>query len=233
MKAIFFDVDDTLYDQVDTFQRAYDTVFGERFELDIKELYKARGRRSDEVFEASQKGIITMEEMYIYRGQKAFEDIGIEITAEEALALQEAYARNQADLAMPEPTRRLLDDLKKQDVVLGVITNGPSAHQWKKVNVLKLQNWIKKENLIISGDVGINKPDRGIFEEAKSRISTEIEELWFVGDNYANDIQGAKNAGWKALWLNRWRKKLQQEDVQPDVMAYDDLEMSEKIRAIL
>lgn len=232
MKAIFFDVDDTLYDQVDTFQRAYDTVFGERFELDIKELFKARGRRSDEVFEASQKGIITMEEMYIYRGQKAFEDIGIEITADEALALQEAYARCQANLIMPETTRQMLDNLKKQDILLGVITNGPSAHQWKKVNVLKLQSWMKKENLIVSGDIGINKPDRGIFDEAKARIGSEIEEFWFVGDNYANDILGAKNAGWKALWLNRWRKKLQPEDIQPDVMVYDDREMSEQIRGI-
>lgn len=233
MKAIFFDIDDTLYDQVDTFRRAYDEVFGERFDLDIKELFKARGRRSDEVFEASQNGLISMEEMYIYRGQKAFEDVGIAITAEEALAFQAAYARNQANLIMPETTRQLLDELKEREVLLGVITNGPSAHQWKKVNALKMQRWAEKKNLIVSGDIGINKPDAGIFDEAKARAAAAIEEFWYVGDNYVNDIVGAKKAGWKALWLNRWRKELKPEEVQPDAMAYDEQEMAEKIRAVL
>lgn len=233
MKAIFFDVDDTLYDQVDTFRRAYEEVFGDRFTLDIKELFKARSRRSDEVFEDSQTGKITMEAMYIYRGQKAFEDLGYEITEEEALEFQAAYARNQANLIMPECTKKLLDELKEKGIVMGTITNGPSAHQRKKVNALHLEQWMPQENLIISGDIGIIKPNRGIFDVARERAGAEENEMWFVGDAYLNDIIGAKGAGWHALWINRWKKELAEDEVQPDVMVYDEEEMCERIRELL
>lgn len=229
-KAIFFDVDDTLYNQMDTFGRAYKEVFGDRFDLNMNELFEARSRRGDEVFEDSQKGIITMEAMHIYRGQKAFADLGAEITEEEALEFQYAYARNQQKLIMPEVIKQLLDELKEQEVILGVITNGPSAHQWNKVNVLNMKQWIPEQNLIVSGDLGINKPDRRIFDAARERA--DAEECWFVGDSYVNDIVGGHNAGWKTIWLNRTRRELQPGETQPDVMVYDEKEMCEKIRAI-
>ena len=229
MKAIFFDVDDTLYDQVDTFRRAYEEVFGNRFELDIRELFKARSRRSDEVFEDSQTGKITMEAMYIHRGQKAFEDLGFSITVEEALEFQAAYARNQANLMVPECTAQLLDELKEKGIQLGVITNGPSAHQWKKVNALIVSRWMPEKNLIVSGDIGIIKPNRGIFDVARERVGVEEDEIWFVGDSYLNDIVGAKGAGWKALWINRWQKELAEGDVRPDIMVCDEREMCERL----
>ena len=40
MKAVLFDVDDTLYDQVIPFQKAYEELFKGSFELSIEELYK-------------------------------------------------------------------------------------------------------------------------------------------------------------------------------------------------
>ena len=39
MKAVLFDVDDTLYDQVIPFQKAYEELFKGSFELSIEELY--------------------------------------------------------------------------------------------------------------------------------------------------------------------------------------------------
>ena len=67
MSAIIFDVDDTLYDQVIPFWNAYKAVFKDRFQLPMDDLFAASRRRSDEVFGPSQRGEITMEEMYIYR----------------------------------------------------------------------------------------------------------------------------------------------------------------------
>lgn len=226
MKAVFFDVDDTLYNQRDTFQRAYDELFGNRFELEIEKLFLARQRRSDEVFEASQIGAITMEEMYIYRVQKAFEDIGFFVTPEESLKFQELYVKNQQNLSMPQVTRELLDTLKRKGIALGVITNGPFEHQWKKVNALNLLNWMPREHILISGEVGITKPDRGIFDLAKERTGLKAEEMWFVGDSYENDILGAKGAGWHNLWVNRRGKDISRETVQPEVFVMDEAEMS-------
>ena len=41
MTAIFFDMDDTLYDQIEPFKKAYDTLFGDRFHVDIYDLFEA------------------------------------------------------------------------------------------------------------------------------------------------------------------------------------------------
>lgn len=51
MKAILFDVDDTLYDQVVPFQKAYEDLFEGRYDLKVEELYKRSRYYSDEVFE--------------------------------------------------------------------------------------------------------------------------------------------------------------------------------------
>ena len=61
MKAVLFDVDDTLYDQVIPFQKAYEELFKGSFELSIEELYKRSRYYSDEVFEATQRGEMSME----------------------------------------------------------------------------------------------------------------------------------------------------------------------------
>ena len=117
--------------------------------------------------------------------------------------------------------------------VQSVITNGPSAHQWKKVTALNVIRWMPQKNLIVSGDIGIIKPNRGIFDIAKERAGVAEDEIWFVGDSYLNDIVGAKGAGWNALWINRWKKELAAGDVQPDVMVYDEAGMCEMIREIV
>lgn len=232
MKAVFFDVDDTLYNQMDTFRRAYDELFGNRFELEIEKLFMARQRRSDEVFEASQTGAITMEEMYIYRVQKAFEDLGFSVTPEESLKFQELYVKNQQNLIMPQVTRELLDTLKGKGIALGVITNGPFAHQWKKVSALKLLNWMPREHILISGEVGITKPDRRTFDLAKERTGLEAEEMWFVGDSYENDILGAKGAGWHSLWVNRRGKQLVEGMIKPDLEVKNELKLCEELIGI-
>lgn len=66
MKAVLFDVDDTLYDQVIPFQKAYEELFKGSFELSIEELYKRSRYYSDEVWIVNTKlnnffkGILTI-----------------------------------------------------------------------------------------------------------------------------------------------------------------------------
>ena len=202
MSAIIFDVDDTLYDQLVPFWKAYEAVFGGRYQLPMDGLFAASRRRSDEVFGPSQRGEITMEEMYIYRIQKAFEDFQVAITDQEALRFQAEYAGNQKRLEMSEKMREILD-LCVNRIPIGIITNGPSEHQWKKVNALGAQRWFPRENIFVSGDVGAAKPDRRIFDHVCDRMGQKPEDMYLVGDSYENDIAGAMRAGWRAIWLNR------------------------------
>ncbi|MFC2154218.1 HAD family hydrolase [Candidatus Altiarchaeota archaeon] len=50
---------------------------------------------------------------------------------------------------------------------------------------------------------GVMKPEKEIFDLALSRCQAQPEEVVFVGDSYELDVEGPKNAGLRAVWLNR------------------------------
>ena len=88
----------------------------------------ARSRKySDEVFEASENGTITMEEMYIYRICHAFKDFGIVVTDEEALLFQKYYQEYQKKIQLSDEMRSLLQSCVGR-CRLGIITNGPAGY---------------------------------------------------------------------------------------------------------
>ncbi len=222
----YFDVDDTLYDQYIPFKRAYDKVFNEIKEVPLKELYKKFRFHSDEVFEQSEKGEISMRNMHIYRIVTAFVDFGIIIGEYAAIKFQEIYQEYQRDIMMSGTMRHILDLLVSNDIEIGIITNGPFEHQRNKLDTLNAYDWFKCENIYISSSVGIAKPNVGIFKMAG--LGTDC---FFVGDSYFNDVLGAKNASCKCIWLNR-KNEIAQE-VRPDYEAADEMELMAIIKSIL
>ncbi|WP_284035899.1 HAD family hydrolase [Neobacillus sp. 114] len=63
------------------------------------------------------------------------------------------------------------------------------------------------DQIVISGDFGRGKPDPTIFEHALSRLSLQKDEVIMVGDNLMTDILGANRAGIKSVWINRHNKE--------------------------
>jgi putative hydrolase of the HAD superfamily len=63
------------------------------------------------------------------------------------------------------------------------------------------------DQIVISGDFGKGKPDPSIFEHALSLMGLNKEEVLMVGDNLMTDILGANRAGIKSVWVNRHNKE--------------------------
>ena len=206
MIGLVFDVDDTLYEQIVPFENAFRSLFD--IDIDMEKFYLLSRYYSDVKFEASRNGEMTMDEYHIYRIQEAAKDLGVFLTDEQALNMQKEYKMNQQKLQMSNVTINILKLARKNNVKLGIITNGPSAHQWSKIKALGVERWIDKENIIVSGDYSINKPDVRIFEIMQEKLQLPIDSLYYIGDLLENDIVGANNAGWKAIWINRYKKKL-------------------------
>ena len=149
-----------------------------------------------------------MDEYHIYRIQEAAKDLGVYLTDEQALNMQKEYKENQQKLKMSDTTISILELAKENDVKLGIITNGPSEHQWAKIEALGVEKWIPRENIIVSGDLGINKPDVRIFDVMKEKLQLNVDSLYYIGDSLENDIVGASNAGWNPIWINRYKMKM-------------------------
>lgn len=223
IKAFVFDVDDTLYDLSTPFKEACREVFPEDTTLDLEGAFLASRRYSDAVYASSLSGKMTMEEMYIYRFENAFRDYGKKIDAQTALMFQAVYEQKQQKIQMTESMKNLLEHLQKK-VKLGIITNGPAQHQWDKVNALRVKQWIPEEHIFISGDLGVAKPDAEIFDIALQKLQVQKGEICYVGDSFENDMAGAKNAGWKAIWYNHRGHKAA-ENVKPDYEVKNEKEL--------
>ena len=58
-------------------------------------------------------------------------------------------------------------------------------------------------NRFLSAEMGCMKPDLQAFETVQRKLGLFPGELAMVGDSWRDDIQGALDAGWTAIWVNR------------------------------
>ena len=61
--------------------------------------------------------------------------------------------------------------------------------------------------IIVSGAVNKRKPSPEIFQRALDRLGVSAENAVFVGDTIDTDVVGAKNAGMKAIFIERRAQK--------------------------
>lgn len=95
---------------------------------------------------------------------------------------------------------KVFDFLKKSRIKIGIISNAPVELK----DILKRTGILKKiDYLIISEEVGYEKPNKKIFEYALKKAKITPGECIYVGDNYIADICGAKKAGIKPIWILR------------------------------
>jgi len=200
--AVIFDIDDTVYDQMEPFAAACRMVLGDRV-ADPSALYHTRSKRGMEALQKVTDGQWTLEENYIYRTKAGCADLGITITDEESLRFQQVYAEAQKQIRVTPVIAQVLALCVKKGWRTGIITNGPAAHQRNKFFLLGLDRWIDPERILVSADCGFLKPAKEIFDLAAEKMGLYPEKTMFVGDSYTHDILGAAGAGWQSFWLNR------------------------------
>lgn len=106
----------------------------------------------------------------------------------------------------------VLRQLKKQNYILGIISNG--GHQ-TRLNIVHGLGFDSYFDVIHSSEsVGVSKPNAEIFLHTARTLNLLPEQCLFVGDHPVNDIQGAKNAGMQALLLEGFHEKSNDSQVQ-------------------
>jgi len=96
------------------------------------------------------------------------------------------------DSIVPEDVRRVLPMLKEAGYYMAVLSNRDKPFQ----DVMESHDLAPFfEFSLAAGEVGIYKPEPGVFEHALKRASLNASEVVYVGDNYFADIIGARRAG--------------------------------------
>ncbi|XP_040157783.1 N-acylneuraminate-9-phosphatase isoform X3 [Anopheles arabiensis] len=89
-------------------------------------------------------------------------------------------------LALPVEVQTMLQTLRLQ-YLLGIITNGPTAAQWEKIDRLALNKYF--DCILVSSDLPWAKPDRNIFYAACHYLGVPPGQCVMIGDKLETDIQ--------------------------------------------
>ncbi|MXY71673.1 MAG: HAD family hydrolase [Dehalococcoidia bacterium] len=136
-----------------------------------------------------------------------------EAVAQRAAAMH--YRLAEAGYRLFEDAREFFEAAREAGLPLALITNGPTDLQRSKLRALGISDWF--EAVAISGEVGVAKPDPGIFEHVLRGMGVPNDGVWHVGDNPATDVAGAQAAGLTGVWLNRTGAVRREADPEPDL----------------
>ncbi len=193
IKAVFFDFDDTLQSRKGAY-RLYCEAFLDKYFPGISAA--ERTQKLDEM-EAHVDGGYKDREVY-------FPELIALWQWHDHPPLQELYDSFNLDfgkyIVLLPGAVETLRELKQRGYLLGAVTNGVSSLQNIKLDTAGIRDLF--DVVVVSGDIGIYKPDRRIFDEACRRAGVRNDQALFVGDHPVNDIEGALGAGMPAIRMN-------------------------------
>jgi HAD superfamily hydrolase (TIGR01509 family) len=105
------------------------------------------------------------------------------------------FAHRDRDPALFPDAVPCLDALRPQ-FRLGLLSNGSRAP-----DVIGLGGYF--EAIVFAQDHRVAKPDPAIFAIAERQLGVGPDECVLVGDHPLNDVVGAKQSGWRAVWIDR------------------------------
>ncbi len=218
-KAVFFDLDDTIYDQLQPFNDAVKSLGEFPEDLVYEDIFKRSRQFSDILWNQYCNREITLEELRVNRLILAFNEFGHELSSQQALQIQECYENRQGHIQVFDGFFEAFHNLSENGYTIGLITNGPVEHQWKKIKSLELDQYIPEELIFVSDAVGIAKPDPSIFIHVNSSLKVKPGDCYYVGDSWRNDVVPPIKAGWNSIWYNYRQRKPETND-QPYKTIY-------------
>ncbi len=99
---------------------------------------------------------------------------------------------------LKDETIEVLEKLKGK-YRLGILSNGNPFSQHHKISQVKIEKYF--DTVIVSGDLGIHKPDAAVFEYAAKQLGVKCEECLMIGDVFSSDILGAIRSGMTPVWI--------------------------------
>ncbi|PZT55302.1 HAD family hydrolase [Paenibacillus silvae] len=229
VKAIFFDVDDTLYDHLQPLRGALQDVLGLSETFDYALAYHRFRYYSDWLSAQEDLSAVpepdAVERMRRRRFELTMEEFGMPLQVGQAQELQEQYLGRQFEITPFEGAYDLIRRLQEEGHTVGLITNGEGQHQRRKLEALGAFSLVNEKQIFISGVVGHAKPDGRLFEHVNRQTDTAAHNSYYIGDSWRNDVAGAVDAGWKVIWFNH-RGALPESDHQPHFTAQNYEEIS-------
>ncbi len=190
IKALIFDLDNTLIDR----QRAFREMLNREFHALFQDEALVSQMVQD-VMEWDNNG--TVERIVVFKKWVEKYHVTV-ITAEE---LDQKWSNESGTVAfLFDDVRDTLTKLKKK-YKLALLTNGNASSQRRKIHTIQIDDLI--DYSLVSGEFSVRKPDKRIFEYTCKALGLQCEECAYIGDNYNIDVLGSRNAGMLPIYVSR------------------------------
>lgn len=179
-RVIVFDLDDTLFAELDFLRSAFREIAGTlaKNAADAEKIFAEMLAARD-------------------RGENVFEKLSARFGVPVAELLARYRAHVPAVLPLAPWARETLEKLRDNGCVLGLLSDGRSRTQRAKIHALGLDKFFAEENIVISEEFGSEKPAFANYEFFMKKYLDA--EFFYVGDNPAKDFISPNALGWGTI----------------------------------
>lgn len=178
--CIVFDLDDTLYNEIDFLVSAYkyistqiDPASSDQIFYELFTVYKSGGNAFDYIIKK-------------FTNKKYTVDF-----------LLSLYRNHFPKISLKNGVVDLLSNIKKKNGKIGIITNGRSITQRNKIQALGIDKFI--DITIVSEEIGFEKPDREVYISFLK--NNFLSQFYYIGDNPRIDFITPKKLGWCCIGI--------------------------------
>jgi HAD superfamily hydrolase (TIGR01509 family) len=126
----------------------------------------------------------------------------------------------------------MLESLRSRGIKTGLVVNSwpdPGRVLRRDIDRAGLTDLL--DVIVISSEVGMSKPEPGIFRLALDRLGVDPLDAVFVGDRLETDVQGAANLGMTTIQA-LWFRADDTPSIEPDFMAFTPMDVVNAVRRL-
>ncbi|SFI01741.1 MULTISPECIES: YjjG family noncanonical pyrimidine nucleotidase [unclassified Bacillus (in: firmicutes)] len=198
-EVIIFDADETLFDfkksekyALKNTMLACNIKYDESYHLKI---YKAINTA---IWKELEDGLITQKNLNVERFKRLSNKLNTKL---DEVELAQLYMKHLSNASFLYDESITLVESLHQEYRLSIITNGLKDVQDNRIRKSTIAKYF--EDIVVSEDVNVSKPDSKIFEHALNNLKhTDKNKVLMVGDSLTSDIQGGNSFGIDTCWFN-------------------------------
>lgn len=188
VKVIIFDLDDTLYNEIDYVYSGFKAVssyFSKYYELEVNTFYhhmldllqkNGRGNVFDDIL--SQYNIYSKKNV------------------KKALSV---YRTHKPEISLSKQTKELLRYYNSKNIPIYIITDGNKIVQSNKITSLNLDKFVKKSFITHRYGKIHSKPSTYCFEKIAKLEKVNFHDIIYIGDNINKDFVNIKKLGFRTI----------------------------------